>query len=266
MEKENTAVEVTGNKALVMNAKKGFDSSNKYDMDFNREANFALQILQANPFLAKADAESIKNSIVNIALTGLTLNPALKYAYLVPRKDTKRGLLCNLDISYMGMIKLLTDAGAVKFLNADVIHENDDYDFAQGSEPFIHHKRTLKDRGEMIGAYAVAYFRDGGCQFIIMNTEEIHDVRACSESYKAEKTRKYSPWVKWEAEMWKKTAMRRLYKILPKTDFSDQLIAAISVDHDTTVNDVTDEDRFAEHFDDFVEVKPAKDSPIKEEE
>ena len=264
MAKKNE-IQLSKPQQMVMLAKKAFEKSNKHEMDFNQEANFAVQIFESNPYLLKASQESIRNAIVNVSLTGLTLNPALKYAYLVPRQ-TKQGLVVNLDISYMGMIKLLTDAGAVKYLNADVIHTEDDFDYNQGSEPFINHKRKLSDRGEMVGVYAVAYFRDGGCQFIIMDINEVHEVRACSESYKNEKARKHSPWVKWEAEMWKKTALRRLFKLLPKTDFSDKLIAAISVDYDTTMNDQAEEDRLAHMFDDFVEVTDAKDFTPKDEE
>lgn len=255
-EKKNE-VQLSRPQQMVMQAKNAFEKSNKYEMDFNREANFAVQILEANPFLMKANPNSIKNAIINISLTGLTLNPALKYAYLVPRKTANSLELC-LDISYIGMIKLLTDAGAVKYVNADVICENDEYNFSQGSDAYLNHKPALKDRGEMVGAYAIAYFRDGGSQFIILNQEDIHAIRACSESYKNEKSRKHSPWVKWEAEMWKKSALRRLYKILPKTDFSDKLIAAISVDHENVQSDTVEEDRLADIFDDYEEVTEVK--------
>ena len=118
----------------------------------------------------------------------------------------------------MGLIKILTDAGAVKSVFADVVHEKDEFLYSQGSNPILEHKPDLqKDRGQPFGAYAIAYFRDGGFQFEVMAKPEIEKIRATSESWKNEKTRQYSPWEKWEKSMWKKTVMKQLFKFLPKT-------------------------------------------------
>lgn len=234
------------NKVLVFAAQKQFEASNEYKMNFIREAGFAIQILTENDYLASRDAESIKNAVVNVSLTGLTLNPALKYAYLIPRGDK-----CVLDISYMGMIKLLTDAGAVKNIDAGVIYQNDKWDFRKGSDPYFKHTPAFYNRGEKVGAYAIAYLRDGGFQFEVLGREEIEKVRATSESWKKENTRQHSPWEKWEDEMWKKTALKRLFKLLPKTKFSDQLIAAIATDYEGEISDVSKEDRHASIFEDI---------------
>jgi recombination protein RecT len=249
------------NKVLVFQAQKQFEASNEYKMNFLREAGFAIQILTGNDFLAGCEQQSIINSVVNVSLTGLTLNPALKYAYLIPRNGK-----CILDISYIGMIKVLTDAGAVKNVDAGVIYKNDKYDYRKGSEPYFKHVPTLTDRGEKIGAYAIAFLRDGGFQFEVIGREEIEKVRGTSESWKNEKARSFSPWEKWEDEMWKKTALKRLFKLLPKTNFSDQLIAAISHDHEVEMEDVSKEEKYAQIFDEnytkFEEVK----EPQKQEQ
>ena len=268
-EKENVQVSATEKKdavkkyspmqLIVYSAKKSFESV-KSNVDFNREANFALQILESNNYLQKARPESIRNAIVNISLTGLTLNPALKYAYLVPR-NSKDGLNIVLDISYMGMIKLLTDAGSVKNVDAGVIYSNDKYDFRKGTDPYFKHQPALSNRGEKVGAYAIAYLSTGGFQFEILGKEDIEKVRATSESYKNEKTRQYSPWETWEDEMWKKTALKRLFKILPKTKLSDQLIAAISADYQSEMEDLPKEQKYAKIFDeDIQDAQEVKDN------
>jgi recombination protein RecT len=262
---ENTQVTVREreSKLLVFQAEKQFTASNEYKMNFNREAGFAIQILTNNEYLMKCDPNSVKDSIVNVALTGITLNPALKYAYLVPRK-VKGELKCILDISYMGMIKILTDAGAVKNVDAGVIYSNDKYDFRRGSDPYFKHQPALSHRGEKIGSYAIAFLRDGGFQFEILGREEIEKVRATSESYKNEQGRKYSPWETWEDEMWKKTALKRLFKLLPKTNFSEQLIASISHDYENEVTDLKDpEDKYAGMFEDIQDAQVIKDSPVE---
>lgn len=268
---ENTsqlAVREKESKIIVFSAQKQFEATNEYKLNFNREAGFAIQILCNNPYLLKCDPDSIKHAIANVAMTGITLNPALKYAYLVPRKS-KDGVKCILDISYMGMIKILTDAGAVKNVDAGVIYKNDKFDYRKGSDPYFKHTPALSNRGEMIGAYAIAFFRDGGFQFEVLGRDEIEKIRATSESWKNEEGRKFSPWETWESEMWKKSALKRLFKLLPKTQFSEQLIAAISHDYDNEISDLKNpEDRYASFFDDAQEATIVKEpietkSPIR---
>jgi recombination protein RecT len=227
-------------------------------MNFNREAGFAIQLLTQNEFLASCEQESIRNAVVNVALTGLTLNPALKYAYLIPRKGK-----CILDISYMGMIKVLTDAGAVKNVDAGVIYSNDKFDYRRGTDPYFKHIPSLQNRGEKIGSYAVAFFRDGGSQYEILGKEDVKKIRNASDSWKNEKSRQFSPWETFEDEMWKKTALKRLFKLLPKTNFSDQLIAAISKDHENEMEDLPPESRYEKYFEEEIQepevIKPERE-------
>ena len=70
-------------------------------INFEREAGFALQLLEINDYalkIAMGNRQSVVNAITNIAAIGISLNPAKKQAYLVPR-DNK---IC-LDISWMGL-------------------------------------------------------------------------------------------------------------------------------------------------------------------
>lgn len=63
--------------------------------------------------------------------------------------------------------------------------------------------------------------------------------------------------------MWKKTALKRLFKLLPKTNFSDQLIAAISHDYETEMEDVSKPktDKYADLFEEIPEAEVVKDNP-----
>ena len=81
-------------------------------IEWDREAQFACQIIQANDYLLKialADKTSLRNAVVNVAAIGISLNPASKLAYLVPRK----GQVC-LDISYMGLMHIAQQSGAIQ--------------------------------------------------------------------------------------------------------------------------------------------------------
>lgn len=248
----------------VMPAEAKFNASNPFEMNFKQEYGFAVMAVQSNPYLLNCTPQSIQSSIISVALTGISLNPALKYAYLVPRK-VKNELRCSLDISYIGMIKILTDAGAVKSVDAAVVYENDQFKFSKGSSPFVEHvPEIFGDRGKMMGAYAVAHFRDSGFQFEIMTREEIERVRSTSESWKNEKTRQYSPWENWTDEMWKKTVMKRLFKVLPKTDFTDQLIAALGKDHQNDIEDSAENQERIETI--FEDVEPGDNNAANPEQ
>jgi len=243
-------------KDSIIKAKPKFEAINNAEMlDFAKESSFAYQILQGNSYLASANQESIVNAIVNIARIGLTLNPALKLAYLVPRKINKE-LHCILDVSYMGMIKILTDAGAVKNMTANVVYEKDFFDHEMGTNAFLKHKKTFaKERGEKYASYAIAYFRDGGSQFDIMRRDEVEQIMKSSEAYKSDKEKgtKYSPWMAWEDEMWKKTPIKRLFKFLPKKNLSDEVIAMIANEHYNELADLSESNTKNEKYADIFE-------------
>ena len=55
---------------------------------WQKEQQFAIQAFQKNGYLAKVamgNPSSAQNAIINVAAIGITLNPAAKLAYLVPR-------------------------------------------------------------------------------------------------------------------------------------------------------------------------------------
>ena len=70
-----------------------------------KECQFAIQLFQRNQKLAEtaiSNPTSAQNAIINVAAVGISLNPASKLAYLVPRD----GMVC-LDIS-----RLASSSGA----------------------------------------------------------------------------------------------------------------------------------------------------------
>jgi phage RecT family recombinase len=145
MSDENNKIQVIARAKSMMPEKDAFNAANSFAMNYGQEAGFAVMAIQNNPYLLNCTPESMKAAIVSVALTGISLNPALKYAYLVPRKKGDE-LRAVLDISYMGMIKILTDAGAVKSVSADVVCENDDFNYSQGSTPHLNHTAKLGEK------------------------------------------------------------------------------------------------------------------------
>ena len=91
-----------------------------------QEISFAIQIINKSPQLQKCSKESLQVAVLNISNIGLSLNPASKEAYLIPRWNSaaKQNEAC-LEPSYVGLVKLLTDAGSVTSVLCQLVHEGD---------------------------------------------------------------------------------------------------------------------------------------------
>lgn len=225
----STAIERFNPEQQMLTVRDRFVAVAQSNIDFDKEKSFAMQILNNSDYLfsaAQQNPESLINAVYNVALTGLTLNPVLKFAYLLPRK--KKVIL---EPSYMGLIKILTDAGVVKSIRAYVVRKADLFSYELGTQPFIKHVPSAESGGEIIGAYAIAELAEGGTQFEVMTRQEIDIIMNRSESVKAGSS---SPWKSDYSEMARKTVIRRLYKYLPKTQIRnfDALVAVENEEYD----------------------------------
>jgi len=199
---------------------------------FNNEVAFAVQILKNNPFLQRMSVESVLQSVLNVSQTGLSLNPVLNYAYLVPHKGK-----CVLYPGYQGLVKLATDTGSVTSIEVNLIYEGDEIELDLSSDKkvskHVPYLFTGKDKGKIIGGYSLANLPDGSKHVELMSAKDIEDIREYSESYKGDKNKgtTYSPWNTSESEMYRKTVLKRHFKYLPKSDKNEQLTKAIELDN-----------------------------------
>lgn len=188
------------------------------------EATFAMQSLMKNDFTmqtANKNPRSVNLAMINVASTGLTLNPAHAYAYLIPRD----GAIC-LDISYKGLIKIATDTGSVLWVRADLVHEADEFTYYGPAAKPEHKANPFKDRGDVVGVYCIAKTRDGDILTEVMDYAELDKIRGKSMSYAKKKS---GPWVEWFAQMAKKAIIKRASKTWPYTDRTERLMDAIEV-------------------------------------
>lgn len=195
-------------------------------LNFEREAGFAIQVLTASDYimnLAVKDRQSVVNAVTNIAAIGISLNPAKKQAYLVPRK----GKVC-LDISYMGLIDLAIQSGSIMWAQAELVHASDAFTLNGFDKPPTHSFNPFsKERGEVVGAYVVVKTHSGDYLTACMSVDDINAIKNRSESVKAGKS---SPWDTDYGEMAKKTVVKRAYKYWPKSDRLDQAIHHLNTD------------------------------------
>jgi len=205
---------------------------------FQKEVSFAVQIFRANSYLQQCDAKSALKAVLNTAQTGLTLNPVLKYAYLVPRYNKASGMLeCCLDPSYQGLLKLLTDTGSVKSIQCNLVWAGDDIEVDIASDrkiiKHVPYTFTGKDKGDLVASYSIARLHDDSVHVEMMSAADINEIRDRSESYKAYKNGKVKSaiWATDYPEMCRKTVIKRHWKYLPKSDHSEQFAKAVDLDN-----------------------------------
>jgi len=201
--------------------------ANNPGVDWAAESMFAYQAISANSYImgiAQKNRESVKNAVINIAAVGLTLNPAVHYAYLVPRG----GAIC-LDISYRGLIKIATDSGSIRWCKAELVFSGDDFTYKGPSQMPDHIADPFdKDRGEVVGVYCVAKTHDGDFLVETMTIAEIHKIRD-----EASAAAKKGPWATYEGEMTKKCVIKRAQKTWPMSDQHERIQTAVNVINET---------------------------------
>lgn len=181
-----------------------------------KESQFAIQLFQKNDFLAKtavANPISAQNAIINVAAIGISLNPASKLAYLVPRD----GMVC-LDISYMGLLHIAQAVGVIKWGQCKLVHANDTYE-PVGLDRAPMHKYnafgTPEERGPVVGGYCTVKTADGDYLTEEMSLAEIKATEATSKA-------KNGPWAKFWNEMARKTIVKRASKYWPRAERMDR--------------------------------------------
>lgn len=193
---------------------------------FEQEAGFAIQVLSNNDYslkIAMNNRASIVNAVKNIAAIGISLNPAKKQAYLVPRG----GAIC-LDISYMGLMDLAMATGSIKWAQAEIVRENDGFARGRFDQPPQHTFNPFgKDRGAIVGVYVVVKTADGD---YLTHTMEIGDVYAIRDRSESWKRNGGGPWKTDEGEMIKKTCVKQAYKYWPKTERLETAIHHLNTD------------------------------------
>lgn len=228
----------------IQTVRSDFMSVNTGDLKFEKEVEFAIQILGKNDYLASANPASIRNAVKNCALTDLTLNPTMKMAYLIPRFEKVNGqkqLQCLLEPSYMGLCKILTDTGSVKGISATVVYEKevDSLKIQQGINGHASHKPHIgfDKPGRPIACYSKAVLPDGTEHIELLRPWEWEDIMKRSEAVKSYEQKKqkgeYAPlptWLTDPEEMIRKTCIKKHYKYLPKTKRAEQIAAAIALD------------------------------------
>lgn len=178
--------------------------------------------VQKTPKLLDCEPRSLMGAIIQASQLGLEPDGTLGHAYLIPFNNRKSGKVeCQFIPGYKGLIELSRRSGQISTIFSHVVYRNDRWEFCYGLAPKLEHYPSEGDPGEMVAVYAVARLRDGGVQFEWLWKREVDAIRRSSRAAND------GPWVTHYDEMAKKTALRRLCKLLPT---SPELATAVALD------------------------------------
>ena len=183
-----------------------------------------------NPALAEAEQQSLLTAMMACVHLDLPPNTPEGYAYVIPYKNHRSGkTYAQFQVGYKGLVELAYRSGQIKSLSAEIVLPGDEFEVQFGSERKLVHKPKLDidrtDVKDFEAAYATATLENGETVFEVMTKSEIDKVM---KSAKAKSTD--APWKTWTAEMIKKTVIKRLTKLLPKSAKDNRLAYAVSFD------------------------------------
>lgn len=195
-----------------------------------------LSAVSNTPKLPECTPKSFLAAMMSAAQLGLEPNTPLGQAYLIPFKN-KGVLEVQFQVGYKGLIDLAYRSGEVDIIQAQAVHENDEWECEFGIEPKLRHVPADTNRGEVVRYYAMFRTKTGGYGFEVMSVD---DIKAHAQKYSQSFNSSFSPWKSNFDAMAKKTVLKQCLKYAPmKSDF----IKAIA--NDETIKHELSEDMYS---------------------
>lgn len=180
----------------------------------------ALHEMSLDANLLSCTPTSIYLALLACAVTGLVPGKMRSLAFLIPYKNTKkivddkgngREITVHEATFMRGWrgVKLIGFRAGLDMVSV-AVHQNDDFDFDKGSQPFVRYKPALRGAGPVIGTAAWAKLPRGGLEVEYMDIEELGKIEAFATS-KGGSAAWSGPF---KHEMQRKSALRRLGKQL----------------------------------------------------
>jgi recombination protein RecT len=183
-----------------------------------------LSAFRNNALLCECDDKSIVTSVYACAQTGLIPNTPQQHVFMVPYGKT-----CTIVIGYQGLMELMYRTGRIDAISAEIVYEGDEFEYEYGTNEFIRHRpKPLVSGEQRVPIYAYCYVRVRSTSptpvvvFTVMSVDEIKAIQSKSKSQNIWK----SHW----SEMAKKTVVRRIAKLLPKSIEHKDLAFALRAD------------------------------------
>ena len=190
--------------------------------DTDRFVRSAISEFRLNPALQECSVPSVLGFFMQAAMCGLEPGSSiLGQCYPVPFNNKKTGAKeCQFILGYKGMKALVDRSDKVMRIEARCVYEKDELEITYGLDSDLKHKPYLDgDPGALVGAYCIVRFKDGSFQYEYMPKFRIDQHR------KRSKASNYGPWVTDYDAMAVKTVFRSMFKWLPISIETAQIIA-----------------------------------------
>lgn len=188
-----------------------------------RFARVVLTALQRKPELLKCTRQSLFNACMLAAQDGLL--PDGREGAIAPYGENADGKRVAEIATWMPMVeglrKKARNSGEISDWTSQIVRARDHFKVILGDNPKIEHEPYFgpDEPGEIIGAYSIAWLKDGTISRDVMTIRDIKKIEAKSKA-------KNGPWkdATFFPEMCKKTVCRRHYKQLPHSSDLDAMI------------------------------------------
>ena len=203
---------------------------------WQREKAHLVTIMERSPDVAAADPDSLARAVANAGAIGLSLDPVLGLIYLIPRRERKKkdgeswadynrtvGWQVTATPSYKGLAELAVASERVVQIAAEIVFESDTFRYHGPMHAPTHeavHRPADRVYDKAVGVYACARLREragynstGVFQSAYLDREEVQRIRMMSDRPDSLMWHPDKVWT----EGWKKAAVRRLFKLVPKS-------------------------------------------------
>jgi phage RecT family recombinase len=179
--------------------------------------NESPQLLRA----AKANPESLYNSVLQAAESGLSLNPQWQEGYFVPynmKIDGKEVPTITFSPMYRGKKKLLIAKNVIKNITAQLVYEGEqfDEDIINGVHTISHKPNSFgrENHDKIVGGYAIITLNNDQLQYVVKGRDYFE---RCKQASMKKMGGKVSPaWRDWFDQMCKKCLINAADSEIPK--------------------------------------------------
>jgi recombination protein RecT len=173
----------------------------------------AVDYVRRIPKLLECDRLSLLSAFAQVAQFRFMPSGVSGEAYIIPY-----GKEAKFQLGYQGIVTLLYRTNKIRSISANIIYENDIFEYEEGLDSKLIHKPAMfgKPKGDAIGVYTVVSLTGGQKTFKVMDKDAVLAIKNLSKA----KASKESPWNSDkdpEMWMWKKTCLIQHSKLLPKT-------------------------------------------------
>jgi len=196
--------------------RKEFQSALPEHLPYSKFKRSVMTAVQLKVDLLKCPKQSLMGECMKAASDGLLPDNREATINVYYSKKASSHIASYIPM-YQGILKKIRNSGELKSIKAEVVFENDHFqEWTDENGSHFRHEPVRKDRGDIILTYAQAITKDGGVYFEVMDEEDMIEIKNCAKSQNI--------WKQWGKEMRKKSAIRRLSKMLPmSTDIETTL-------------------------------------------